>query len=115
MELLEMPLEIITQFIDLTGVVILILGFVKMLIKYLRTELIKNLLHTPIFLLQKIRCEVGIYILLALDFLIASDIIGTVKEVSQEELIELSIKILLRTGIGYFLGKEVKEIHEETN
>ena len=113
MESLEVGLEFITRFIDLTGVAILILGFIKMLIKYVRTELIKGLLHTPILLLQKIRCDVGIYILLSLDFLIASDIIGTVKEVSQEELIELSIMILLRTGIGYFLGKEVKEIHQQ--
>ena len=113
MESLEEALVIIARFIDLTGVTILILGFIKMLIKYVRTELTKDLLHTPIFLLQKIRCDGGIYILLALDFLIASDIIVTVKKVSPEELIELSIMILLRTGIGYFLGKEVKEIHEQ--
>ena len=113
MESLKEVLVLIARFIDLTGVTILILGFIKMLIKYVRSELTKGLLHTPIFLLQKIRCDIGIYILLALDFLIASDIIGTVKEVSQQELIELSIMILLRTVIGYFLGKEVKEIHEQ--
>ena len=113
MESIETTLEYMSQVIDLTGVAILIFGFIKMLFKYLRSELLQNLLNTPIYLLQKIRCEVGVYILLALDFLIVSDIIGTVKDVSQNELIELGIMMVLRTGIGYFLGKEVNEIREE--
>jgi uncharacterized membrane protein len=91
--------------------IILSTGFSKLLIKYLITE-IKNIKNTPIRLLQSIRCEIGIYLLLALDFLIASDIIHTVTELSQEQLIELSVMIVLRTAIGYFLGKEVEEIEK---
>ena len=74
----------------------------------------KNILSTPIRLLQQIRCELGIYILLALDFLIASDIIQTITDLSQEQLIKLSVLILLRTTIGFFLGKEIDEIKSTT-
>lgn len=74
----------------------------------------KNILSNPIRLLQQIRCELGIYILLALDFLIASDIIQTITDLSKEQLIKLSVLILLRTTIGFFLGKEIDEIKSTT-
>ena len=70
-------------------------------------------MHTPLRKIQDIRCELGIYILLALDFLIASDIIHTITDLNQEQLVELSVMIVIRIAIGYFLGKEINEIHEE--
>jgi uncharacterized membrane protein len=113
MELIKEILVVAAEIIDIIGVVILLFGFMKILFIYIRTE-IKNILKTPIRLLQQIRCEIGIYILLALDFLIASDIIQTITDLSQEQLIELSVMILLRTAIGYFLGKEVDDIESKT-
>jgi uncharacterized membrane protein len=50
---------------------------------------------------------------LALDFLIASDIIHTIMKITKEQLIELSVMIILRIAIGYFLGKEIEEIHSK--
>jgi len=111
MEHLEKILIVIADVVDLIGIVILIYGFSKILIRYLVIEF-KNFKSAPIRQIQSIRCEIGIYILLALDFLIASDIIHTVTNLSQEQLIELSVMILLRTAIGYFLGKEVEELEK---
>jgi uncharacterized membrane protein len=102
-------LLIIAEVIDIIGVSILVYGFTKILFKYIKTEY-KSILKTPIRLLQVIRCEIGIYILLTLDFLIAADIIKTATDLSQKQLIELSVMIILRIAIGYFLGKEVDEI-----
>ena len=112
MEIIKNILSVVAEIIDLIGILILLFGFTKVLFKYIRAEF-KNILNTPIRLLQQIRCEIGIYILLALDFLIASDIISTVTDLSQEQLIELSVMILLRTAIGFFLGKEVDEIESK--
>jgi uncharacterized membrane protein len=109
MESIHYLLTTVAKIIDIIGVIILLYGFIKILIKYLLVEF-KNINKTSIILLQSVRCELGIYILLALDFLIASDIIHTVTELSQRQLIELSVMIVLRTAIGYFLGKEVEEI-----
>ncbi len=114
MELIKSILLIVAEVIDFVGISILLFGFIKILFKYIRTEL-KSIIHTRIRLLQKIRCELGIYILLALDFLIASDIIQTTTELNQEKLIELSVMILLRTAIGFFLGKEVDEIESKSD
>jgi len=94
MELIKEILVIAAEIIDIIGVVILLFGFMKILFIYIRTE-IKNILIT-------------------LDFLIAADIIHTITDLSQEQLIELSVMILLRTAIGYFLGKEVDDIESKT-
>jgi len=109
MEHIATVLSSLAKIIDLIGIGILLFGFSKVFIKYISIEL-KNIKATSISRLQLIRCELGIYILLALDFLIASDIIHTITELSQKQLIELSVMIALRTIIGHFLGKEVNEL-----
>ena len=101
----------IAKIIDIIGIIILVYGFLKLLIKYLFIE-VNNIKQTAIRKIQSIRCELGVYILLALDFLIASDIIHTITDLSQEQLIELSVMIVIRISIGYFLGKEIDEIHK---
>ena len=60
---------------------------------------------------QILRCNVGLYILLALDFMITSDIISTMVHTDMDDLIVLGAIVVLRTVIGYFLGKEVEEVH----
>lgn len=104
---------LVGEIIDIIGIVILLFGFIKILFSYISTEFIKSPFNASIRSLQKIRCEIGIYILLALDFLIASDIIHTMTDITEKQLMELAIMIVLRTGIGFFLGKEVEELHIE--
>lgn len=113
MEVIKDFFKIIADVVDIIGIIILIYGFIKQLIKYIGIEFLHHPFKTSIKALQKIRCEIGIYILLALDFLIASDIIHSIMDVSQKELIELGVMIGLRIAIGYFLGKEIKEIHND--
>lgn len=100
----------IAEVINIIGITILIFGFGKELIKYLIVEFKNGVMHTPIQDIQKIRCQLGVYILLALDFLIASDIIFSIVDLSMDELIKLSVTIALRIAMGYFLGKEVEEL-----
>ena len=100
--------------IDLIGVSILIYGFTKSLIKYFLLEA-KNIKHVDLDKIQRLRRELGIYLLLALDFMIASDIIYTISELSQQQLISLSAMIVLRIAIGYFLSKEINEIQTVKN
>lgn len=54
-----------------------------------------------------LRPKVGNYILLGLDFYIVSDILATMLHPDWQELISLATIGLLRTTIGYFLGKEI--------
>ena len=105
--------SVIAEGIDVIGILILIFGFAKELIKYIAVEFKGGVMQTPLREIQKIRCELGVYILLALDFLIASDIILSMVELSMEQLVKLSATIALRIAIGYFLGKEIDELHLE--
>ena len=113
MDQIRSILEIIADWVEIFGVSILIYGFIKFFIKFLVTEFYKTPFRTPVSRLQEIRCEIGVYILLSLDFLIASDIIFSIADLSQEQLIRLSVMILIRTTIGFFLGKEINELEEK--
>ncbi len=103
--------KFIAELINIIGVVILVFGFTKELVKYLQIELIGGIMHTPIRKIQRIRGELGVYILLALDFLIASDIILSIVDLSIEKLIKLATTITLRIAMGYFLGKEIDDLN----
>jgi len=67
--------------------------------------------------LARVRLQLGSLIMLALTLLVASDVIETiVKPVHAytfESMYKLSIVAILRTGLSYFLAREVKELEEE--
>lgn len=113
MDTMKDILEHIAFWIEILGVLLLSYGFVKFFVKFLYAEFFKYRLKLPIRDLQSIRCELGVYILLSLDFLIASDIILTISDLSQEQIIKLGVLILIRTTIGYFLGKEIQQIKHD--
>jgi len=113
MDNLKDILEQAAAWINISGVLILIYGFVKFFVKFLAIEFVKYRLKSPISILQNLRREIGIYILLALDFLIASDIIVSITDLSQEQLIRFGVLILIRITIGYFLGIEIQQIKKE--
>ena len=103
----------IAEIINVIGIVILVLGFARELWKYIALEFKEGLMVAPVKGIQRIRCQLGVYILLALDFLIASDIILSVIDLFKDELIKLSVTIVLRIAMGYFLGKEIDELTHE--
>lgn len=113
MEHLKSALESISLVIDLVGIAILLVGIIKGIILYVQSELPQREAgKSGIAIIQELRCKVGLYILLALDFLIASDIIHSTVHAELSELYQLGIIVVLRTAIGYFLGKEIQEIQE---
>ena len=114
MEELKKVIEFLPEIIDLFGVLILVIGFVRGLIAFLKMELSRYKGKKRHFrVMQILRCDVGLYILLALDFMITSDIINSMVNADMDDLIGLASIVVLRTIIGYFLGKEVEEIHKE--
>ena len=51
----------------------------------------------------------GGWLVVALEFLLASDIVGTLTDPNTKQLIELGVVALIRTFLNYFLNKELKE------
>ncbi|MCE1198263.1 MAG: DUF1622 domain-containing protein [Marinilabiliales bacterium] len=57
----------------------------------------------------QIKIEVGYYLLLGLEFLIASDIIETIVNPSFQDLGILAGTVAIRTGLSFFLDREIEK------
>ena len=64
---------------------------------------------------RQLRADFGSYLLLGLEFLIASDILKTVVDPTLDELAILGGVVIVRTVLSVFLNKEIKELAEEEN
>jgi uncharacterized membrane protein len=113
MNTLSIILEQIAQVIELISAGILLWGFSKALVHFLQTELRIFRKTSSLSELSRLRRQLGLYILLGLDFYIVSDIVRSMIHPEWNELLSLAVIVLLRTTIGFFLGKEVAEIGEE--
>ena len=61
--------------------------------------------------LDKIRYDIGLHLLLGLEFLIAADIVRSVTRPTLEELAVLGGIVAIRTVLSYFLGREIDHRH----
>ena len=79
----------------------------NLLLQYNQTYTINNV--------RQLRADFGSYLLLGLEFLIASDILKTVVDPTLDELAILGGVVIVRTVLSVFLNKEIKELAEEEN
>ena len=63
--------------------------------------------------IRQLRADFGSYLLLGLEFLIASDILKTVVDPTLDELAILGGVVVVRTVLSVFLNKEIKELAED--
>jgi uncharacterized membrane protein len=94
--------------ISLVGVLIIIWGVVKGLREFVSCEYqsFRNKTAVPV---DEIRYDVGRYLLLGLEFLIAADIVHTVIQPGLEEVAVLAAIVIIRTIISYFLNREMAQ------
>lgn len=104
-------LQRLSNGIELLSAVVLLVGFAKGMWGFLLHEMKEMRRKTEVSLegVSGLRPMVGNYILLGLDFYIVSDILATMLHPEWNELLSLAVIGLLRTTIGYFLGKEIAE------
>jgi uncharacterized membrane protein len=105
--------EILETSADLIGIAIILIGFLRGLYMFIRLEIDRILGKKDYEELFSLRNILGTYIIISLDFLIVSDIIHSVISPELNELLGLGIIVVLRTSIGYFLGKELHELRKE--
>ena len=86
------------------GTVIIIYGGLRATFELLLYETLKKPCS-----LEEIRKKLTNKILFGLEFYIVVAILGTLRDPSLSELVLLGIVVLIRTTLGYFLSKEVKE------
>ncbi len=109
METVEQVLEYVAIAADLVGLAILLIGATKFVLSYVRFEF-KNLTGRDCAAhIQNLRLPLSGYILLALEFMIVSDIINSMLSRTMEDFLLLGLLIVIRTALSFFLGQEMKE------
>ena len=98
-ELIEVLLNVISLLVIVVGAVLAIIGSFRSLRQ--RPGLHPH--HTYF------RRMFGGWLIVALEFQLAADIVGTIISPTSEHLIELGAIAVIRTFLNYFLNKELKE------
>lgn len=89
------------------GLGVMVYGVLKALVMML------GRLFNPSILLAQVRLDLGRFLVLSLEFLVAKDILESIFNPSFELLLRLFMIVVIRTVLSYFLNKELAEIKEE--
>ncbi len=110
MDALVNILEYISIGIGVVGIFIVLWGVIVGLVEFIRAQITHLGKQRKSLPLEKIRIDLGRYLLLGLEFLIAADIIRTIVKPSLEEVAVLVAIVAIRTVISYFLNKEIERL-----
>ena len=102
-------LTIIVYLLDAIAVVIIAWGALQSAWTYFKTSFIETFEGEEIHAHERVRVELGQRIVLALEFLVAGDIIQTVMDPSRQDLLNLGIIVLVRTILSFFVSREIQE------
>lgn len=106
-------LEWVALGVDLIGVGIVLFGFVVSFVSLIRSLAMGVGLRRGMSDLHAVRLQLGSYILVGIEFMIASDIIHTVVTRELEDLAFVGVLVAIRTAISFFLGREIAEVRRE--
>ena len=106
-------LNTLATIISVTSLLIVTYGALVGILSFLRNETGRLTGRFSTTNIRRLRATFGTYLLLGLEFLIASDILKTVLEPTLNELAILGGIVVLRTILSVFLNKEIKELETE--
>ena len=108
-------LEYVTLAVDGVGYAILVFSVLRFVARYLGFEMhrLRGLDCARAF--QDIRIEFLSHLILAIDFMVVSDVIHSGLENSRESLITLGVFVLIRSALAFFLGLDLKDAREMRN
>jgi uncharacterized membrane protein len=101
-------INVISFTLNIIGALITIWGIIISLFEFLRKEIFGR--EESIQLNEAIRVKLGSYLVLALEFFIAGDIVKTIITPTWESLGILGAIVVIRTILSYFLTKDLKKI-----
>lgn len=102
-------LEYIPEILNIIGMLIIMWGSVLAFIQFIINEFRQHPLSTSSMTNKnQLRQDLSVYILLGLEFMIASDITQTMLKPDRQTLIILGSIVVIRTFISYFLNQELK-------
>ena len=102
-------LHYVSVVIGVLGAAIISWGVLLITFRLLRMEMRRIRKKTIFREREAARHQLGSYLLLGLEFLIAADIIGTIAHPTLNDMAILGSIVIIRTVISYFLEKDVAE------
>ena len=106
------PVAICISFI---GMIIMVWGIIACSFRFFRSEWNYGKTRQAVEERENIRVQLGTYLLLGLEFLIAADILHSAHHPQLESLYVLGMIVLIRTVISFFLNRELLHRHETKN
>jgi uncharacterized membrane protein len=100
-------LHLASTIIGTGGVAVIVWGVILIMFRLLKLEISRFKRKSIYFERETLRHQLGSYLLLGLEFLIAADIIGTITHPTLNDMAVLGSIVLIRTVISYFLEHEV--------
>ena len=100
--------------IDLIGIAVILWGFGRAMIAFAGAEWRRLREPGNLACMNRVRLDLGTYILVGIEFMIASDIINTVVKRELLDRAFVSALVAIRTAISFFLGRELAEVREES-
>ena len=110
MDMLHMVINAISLALNLIGAAITTWGIIISLLEFLQKEIFSRKEQAVIQLNEAIRLKLGSYLVLALEFFIAGDIVKTIITPTWQSLGILGAIVVIRTILSYFLTKDLKKI-----
>ena len=107
-ETMEVLVEFIWAIFAYIGIAIMVVGWVKAVYLLVYRWIVDH--KIPMW---KIRIKLGHYLVLALEFLVAKDILESIVNPSYQWLITLWAIVTIRTVLSYFTNNEIAEVKEE--
>lgn len=106
--MLHSIIESVSFTLNIVGALITIWGILVSLFEFIKKESLHR--SEAVKLNETVRINLGSYLVLALEFFIAGDIIRTVITPTWEGLGILGAIVVIRTVLSYFLTKDLKEL-----
>ena len=106
-------LEALTVMVDGVGYAILLYTVVKFVVRYVAFEIQRIRGFDCARRFRDIRLELLSHIILAIDFMVISDIIHSSLVQTRDSLITLGLFVLIRSVLAFFLGLDMKDVREE--
>lgn len=108
MEEFHALINVVSFCLSVVGALITLWGILVSLASFLRKEFFNR--KEAVRLNDAIRIKLGSYLVVALEFFIASDIIKTIITPSWQSLGILGAIVVIRTILSYFLTKDLKDV-----
>src|SRR3954447_5274715 len=99
----------LVHIIEANSVLVIFYGVVRAFVSWL-VSIVRSPARVPS---SRIRLDLGRSLALALEFLLAADILETIISPSLQQVATLGAVAIIRTGLNYFLGKEMADESRE--